>query len=77
MGDELVRAVEEVMRTGKGTKEAITELRKEPKWKPYPAQSLGARYREARRRQKALASLQEDWLNEINMVLRRLRERRN
>jgi hypothetical protein len=68
-GDELVRDVEDVKsRTGKGTKEAIAELLKEPKWKTYTPQSLGARYREARRRQKALASLQkalaslqEDW----------------
>jgi hypothetical protein len=71
-GDELVRAVEDVKsRTGKGTKEAIAELRKEPKWKTYPsgkpipAQSLGARYREARARQKALASLQKDWEKEL------------
>jgi hypothetical protein len=70
--DELVRAVDDVKsRTGKGTKEAIAELRKEPKWKTYPsgkpipAQSLGARYREARARQKALASLQEDWEKEL------------
>jgi len=70
--DELVRAVDDVKsRTGKGTKEAIAELRKEPKWKTYPsgipipAQSLGARYREARARQKASASLQEDWEKEL------------
>jgi hypothetical protein len=64
LGDELVRAVEDVKsRTGKGTAGAIAELRKEPggKWKTYTAQSLGARYRESRRRQKALASLHEDW----------------
>jgi hypothetical protein len=70
--DELVRAVDDVKsRTGKGTKEAIAELRKEPKWKTYPsgkpipAQSLGARYREARARQKALVSLQKDWEKEL------------
>jgi hypothetical protein len=57
LGDELVRAKS---RTGKGTKEAIAELLKEPKWKKYTAQNLEARYRETRARQKALASLQED-----------------
>jgi hypothetical protein len=64
LGDVLVRAVEDVKsRTGKGTIEAIAELQKEPggKWKTYTAQSLGARYREKRAGQKALASLQEDW----------------
>jgi hypothetical protein len=64
-GDELVRAVEDVQsRTGKCTEEeAIAELRKEPggKWKTFTPQNLGARYREARARQRALASLQEDW----------------
>jgi hypothetical protein len=70
LGDEWVRAVDDVKsRTGKGTKEAIAELRKEPKWKTYRAQSLGARYREARARQKVLASLHEAWLNEINIAL--------
>jgi hypothetical protein len=60
--DELVRAVDDVKsRTGKSTKEAIAELLKEPKWKTYTAQNLQARYWEARRRQEALASLQEDW----------------
>jgi hypothetical protein len=62
LGDKFRHAVEDLKsRTGKGTKEAIAELQKKPKWKTYTAQSLGARYREARRRQKALASLQEDW----------------
>jgi hypothetical protein len=62
LGDEFVRAVEDVkFRTGKSIKEAIAELRKEPKWKKYSAQNLGARYRETRARQKALASLHEDW----------------
>jgi hypothetical protein len=64
LGDLLVSAVEDVKsRTGKGTIAAIAELRKEPggRWKTYTAQSLGARYRETRARQKALASLQEDW----------------
>jgi hypothetical protein len=69
LGDELVRAVEDVKsRTGKGTKEAIAELLKEPKWKTYSPQNLEARYWETRARQKALASLQkalaslqEDW----------------
>jgi len=65
-GDELVRAVEEVKsRTGKSITKAIAELLKEPKWKTYTAQSLAARFREARRRQKALASLRDDWEKEI------------
>jgi len=60
--DELVRAVDDVKsRTGKSTKEVIAELLKEPKWKTYTAQNLEARYWETRARQKALASLQEDW----------------
>jgi hypothetical protein len=60
--DELVRAVDDVKsRTGKGTKEAIAELLKERKWKTYTPQNLEARYWETRARQKALASLQEDW----------------
>jgi hypothetical protein len=62
LGDELVRAVEDVKsRTDKGTKEAIAELLKEPKWKKYSPQNLEARYWETRARQKKLASLQEDW----------------
>jgi hypothetical protein len=69
LGDELVRAVEDVMsRTGKSTKEAIAELRKEPKWGKYSARSLEIRYWEARRRQRALASLREAWLNEVNIA---------
>jgi len=62
--DEFARAVDDVKsRTGKSTDDAIAELQKEPKWtNPYTAQqSLQARYWEARRRQRALASLQEDW----------------
>src|SRR5262249_22681082 len=65
--DELVRAVDDVKsRTGKGTKEAIAELRKETKWKTYPsgkhipAQSLRARHQEARARETALVAVQED-----------------
>jgi hypothetical protein len=71
LGDELVRAVEDVKsRTGKRTDDAIAELKNEPggMWKPSP-QSLAARYREARRRQKLLASLKEAWLKEINIAL--------
>jgi hypothetical protein len=64
LGDKLVHAVEDVKsRTGKRTGEAIADLLKEPgggKWKTYTAQSLGARYRETRARQKVLASLAED-----------------
>ena len=72
LGDELVRAVEAVKsRAGNGTAEAIAELRKEPggKWKTYTAQSLGARYRESRARQKAFASLHEAWENDVRAVL--------
>ena len=67
LGDELVRDVDDVKsRTGK-RRGAIAELQKEPggKWKKYDPKSLAARYREARRRQKALASLNEAWLNEV------------
>ena len=74
LGDELVHAVEDVKsRTGKRTGEAIAELLEEPgeKWKTYTAQSLGARYRETRARQKVLASLAEDWKKGI--FVRRLR----
>src|SRR5262249_14000642 len=67
LGDEWVRAVDDVKsRTGKSTTKAMAELVKEPKWRTYISQrvispqNLGARYWEARRRQKALASLQED-----------------
>jgi len=70
LGDELVRAVDDVKsRTGKGTKEVIAELREEPKWhgfsskKPggrkYSVQKLEARYWETRARQKRLASVQK------------------
>jgi hypothetical protein len=66
LGDELVRAVEDVKsRTGKGTKEAIAELLKEPKWKNHSPQNLEARYWETRARQKKLASLQEDWEKDL------------
>jgi hypothetical protein len=52
LGDELVRAVEDVKsRTGKGTEDAIAELQKEPggMWGRYTVQNLGARYGEAKR----------------------------
>ena len=69
LDEELVRDIEDVMsRTDKGIKEAIAELRKEPKWKKYTPQNLGARYRETRARQKVLASLSEAWLNEIAAI---------
>jgi hypothetical protein len=68
LGDEWVRAVDAVKsRTGKSINKAIAELLEAPKWRAYTSRrnisprSLGARYWEARRRQKALASLQEDW----------------
>ena len=66
--DELVREIQEVKsKTGMRTQDAIRRLRKDKpeKWGRYSVESLGARYREARRRQKALASLHEAWLNEI------------
>jgi len=62
LGDELVRAVEDVKsRTGKLTKDAIAKLKAEPrgKWKTYTAQSLGARYREAKHRQERFRKLVE------------------
>jgi hypothetical protein len=68
LGDEWVRAVDDVKsRTNKRTAGAIAELTKEPggMWKKYDPKSLAARYRESKRRQKALASLREAWLNEI------------
>jgi hypothetical protein len=65
-GDLLVSAVEErKSRTGKSTTEAIAELQKEPEWKRYTVENLGARYQEARAWRKALASLREDWEKEI------------
>jgi hypothetical protein len=81
LGDELVRAVEDVKsRTGKSTKDAIAELQKKGMWErrkdaglsvigraapSYTPQNLAVRYREMRRRQKALRELREAWLNEI------------
>jgi hypothetical protein len=63
LGDEWVRAVQEVKsQTGKRTKYAIRKLQKDNPgtWGRYTAANLGVRYREAcreaRRRQKALAS---------------------
>jgi hypothetical protein len=58
-------------RTRKSTEDAIAELQKEPMWERYTVENLGARYWEARRRQKDLASLGEAWLNEINIALGR------
>jgi hypothetical protein len=72
LDDEFGHAVEDVKsRTGKRTGDAIAELQKERggMWKSYTRQNLAARYREWRRRQKALASLSEAWLNEeINIA---------
>jgi hypothetical protein len=73
LGDEWVRAVEDMKsRTGKSTEDAIAELQKEPggMWERYTVENLGARYWEWRAWQKALASLGEAWLNEINIALR-------
>src|SRR5262245_9641683 len=69
LGDEWVRAVDDVKsRTGKSITKAIAELLKEPKWGKYSARMLEIRYWEARRRQRALASLREAWLNEVNIA---------
>jgi len=66
LGDEWVCAVEDMKsRTGKSTEDAIAELKKEPMWERYSVENLGARYREWRRWQKRLASLNEAWLNEL------------
>jgi len=72
LDDEFGHAVEDVKsRTGKRTGDAIAELQKEPggMWKSYTRQNLAARYREWRRWQKFLASLNEAWLNEIASVI--------
>jgi hypothetical protein len=52
LGDELVRAVEDVKsRTGKRTEDAIAKLKEEPGgWGRYTVENLGTRYREAKRR---------------------------
>jgi len=70
LGDKLVRAVEDVKsRTGKRKeKDAIARLKEESgaMWGHYTVENLGARYREARARQKVLASM-DDALNEMIM----------
>jgi len=77
LGDEWVRAVDDVKsRTDKRTNKAIAELRNEPKWKTYTAQNLGARYREARARQKVLASLHDAWEKGVFFGWLRLPRRR-
>ena len=55
LGDELVRAVEDVKsRTGEGTEDAIAKLKGEPggKWGRYTVENLGTRYREAKLHQE-------------------------
>jgi hypothetical protein len=55
LGDELVRAVEDVKsRTGKGAEDAIAKLKEEPggMWGSYTVENLGTRYREAKRHQE-------------------------
>ena len=55
LGDELVRAVEDVKsRTGKRTEDAIAKLKGESggTWGRYTVENLGARYREAKRHQE-------------------------
>ena len=63
LGDELVRAVEDVKsRTGKGTEDAIAELKTEPGgiWGPYSVENPGARYREAKRHREQFRKLVEE-----------------
>jgi|EndMetStandDraft_8_1072994.scaffolds.fasta_scaffold510064_1 hypothetical protein len=55
LGDELVRAVEDVKsRTGKRTEDAITQLKEEPGgiWGRYTVENLRTRHREAKRHQE-------------------------
>jgi hypothetical protein len=63
LGDELVRAVQDVKsRTGKGTEDAIAELQEKPggMWGRYTVENLGARYREAKPHQERLRKLVEE-----------------
>ena len=62
LGDELVRAVEDVKsRTGKGTKDAIAKLKGGPggKWGRYTVENLITRYREAKRHQEQFRKIVE------------------
>jgi hypothetical protein len=71
LGDKFEREVEDVKsRTGKSTEDAIAMLQEVSggMWEKYSVENLGARYREARARQKALASLCEAWRNELNAL---------
>jgi hypothetical protein len=72
LGDELVRAIQDVKsQTDMRTQDAaIRKLQKDnpETWGRYTVENLGARYREARRRQKVSASLSEAWLNEIKNI---------
>jgi hypothetical protein len=71
LGDELVRAVEDVKsQTGKRTQDAIRKLRKDNPgtWGDYPVASLGARYRETRARQKQRLRLQKEWEKELEKI---------
>jgi hypothetical protein len=55
LGDELVRAVQDVKsQTGMGTQDAIRKLRTDKlgMWGRYTVESLGPRYREAKRQQE-------------------------
>jgi hypothetical protein len=79
LGDALVRDVEDVQsQTGCTEEEAIAKVREERggKWKTFTPQNLGARYREARARQKVLASLHEAWEKGIFFGRLRLPRRR-
>jgi hypothetical protein len=63
LGDDLVRAVEDVKsQTGMRTQGAICKLQKDKpgEWGRYTAASLGARYREAKRHQEQFRKLVEE-----------------
>jgi hypothetical protein len=69
LGDELVRAVQNQMKSKKGmrarrvsTRDAIRKLQedKSGKWGGYTVENLGARYQEAKRRQERFRKLVEE-----------------
>jgi hypothetical protein len=63
LDDELVRAVQDVKsQTGMRTQDAIRKLQKDKpgKWGRYTVPNLGARYREAKRRQEQFRKLVEE-----------------
>jgi predicted Holliday junction resolvase-like endonuclease len=53
LGDELVRAVQDVKsQTGMRTQDAIRKLQQDKPWKRFTVENLGARYREAKLSQR-------------------------